>query len=246
MRITRHQIRKATFCLMGIVFAVSFTAPVGQFFISLVEEWGWYQHPNARVATMLTVAIAWFSAVAQNSWFHWMGGGIVGFALGAWIDAVFKVRETRQSTKHSSAFQALTKESGSMPSSSLKGTIHFDPTTCDGTLTLGDGHLRFAIHFYKQDSECIGVSKSGTNLKEIYRIEKAKKGDRILLEDSDGSSRDYAIKSGEYFIAKNHESYFMIARIDAVAFEGRAGADKDEIQFTYELDPSGKPQLTAI
>jgi hypothetical protein len=39
--------------------------------------------------------IAWFTACAGNSWFHWIGGGIIGFAVGAWLDTLLK----RQSAK---------------------------------------------------------------------------------------------------------------------------------------------------
>jgi hypothetical protein len=86
MHIGRGHIKTVALWLAGTVFTVLLVAPVGQFFISLAEEWGWYQHPNAKVATV----VAWFTAFAGHSWFHWIGGSIIGFAIGVWLDTLFK------------------------------------------------------------------------------------------------------------------------------------------------------------
>jgi hypothetical protein len=66
---------------ISVVSATVF-GPIGQFFISLADERGWYQHPGAKMSAV----IAWLSTLTGNAWFHWIGGGIVGFAIGAWVD----------------------------------------------------------------------------------------------------------------------------------------------------------------
>jgi len=73
---------------------VAFVAiPVaGQFFISLADEWGLYKNPSAKVAAMT----AWLSTVTANAWFHWVGGAVIGFAAGVWLDAFLKGGEKRQ------------------------------------------------------------------------------------------------------------------------------------------------------
>jgi hypothetical protein len=84
MQICWRHIKDMTIWLASIVVAVAFVAPLGQFFISLWDERGSYQHPNAT----LDAIIRSLSAVAANAMFHWVGGGIVGFAAGAWLGAV--------------------------------------------------------------------------------------------------------------------------------------------------------------
>jgi hypothetical protein len=89
MRIRREHIKSAADWVAATVVAVAVVAPLGQFVISLWDEAGAYQHPRAKAAAVL----AWFAVVTANSWFHWLGGGVIGFAIGAWLDAVMKRRE---------------------------------------------------------------------------------------------------------------------------------------------------------
>jgi hypothetical protein len=89
MRITRSHIRNGAIYLAGAVVTVAILAPVGQFFISLADEWGWYQHPSAKVAAVLM----WLATLTGHAWFHWSGGAIVGFAVGVWLDALMKRRD---------------------------------------------------------------------------------------------------------------------------------------------------------
>lgn len=78
----RKLVRKGAIWLAGVVVL----PPVGQFFLSLADERGIYQHPGARVAAMTGV----LAIVVSSPWFHWIGGGIVGFAAGAWLDGTLK------------------------------------------------------------------------------------------------------------------------------------------------------------
>jgi hypothetical protein len=95
MHFTRANIRTAAFSLAALVVAIVFTAPAGQFFIALADEWGWYKDPNAKVATVMW----WLSLVASNPWFHWCGGAVIGFAFGVWIIRFFPERRDLQPAK---------------------------------------------------------------------------------------------------------------------------------------------------
>ena len=124
--------------------------------------------------------------------------------------------------------------------------VRFDPTTHDGMISLGAGVLLFTVRFYTQDIGEIGVSKAGTNLKEIARVKGVQSGDTVRLSDHDHTSRDYVVKAGEHFIAENEAGHLMVARIDAVDFEGRAGARRHEVRFTFRMDISGQLGISAI
>jgi hypothetical protein len=89
MHVTRKLLRTAAAWLASAVVAVSILAPIGQFFISLADERGLYQHPSARVAAMINA----LAIVVGSPWFHWIGGGIVGFAIGVWVDGTLKRRD---------------------------------------------------------------------------------------------------------------------------------------------------------
>jgi hypothetical protein len=95
MRIRMSYVRRIALSLVATVFTIAFVAPLGQFFISLAEEYGWYQNPSAKVRTV----IAFFAAIASSPWFHWAGGIIIGFAVGVWLDATLKrLDETLKTT----------------------------------------------------------------------------------------------------------------------------------------------------
>lgn len=109
MRIRRSHIRAVVGVLATFVVAVVVTAPVGQFFISLADERGWYQHPSASASAMMAL----MKSLASAPWFHWFGGGIIGFVLGAWFDSLAK-RPLRQ--------QELSQQKITMKTSNRIGT----------------------------------------------------------------------------------------------------------------------------
>jgi hypothetical protein len=94
MRITRRWPRDIALALVGVVLLPIAVNMVGQFFISWAEEKGWY----ARPAEKMDVMMGWVSALVASSWFHWIGGIIIGFAVGVWIDATLKRREEATET----------------------------------------------------------------------------------------------------------------------------------------------------
>lgn len=87
----RHRVRTIALWVVGAVFTIMVAAPAGQFFINLVEGWGWLQNPDGKVATV----IAFFASVAASAWFHWTGGALIGFAAGVWMDFLLRRREQR-------------------------------------------------------------------------------------------------------------------------------------------------------
>ena len=88
MRIRRSHVRRIALFLVATVFTIAVVAPAGQFFISLAEERGWYQNPSAK----LRAVIAFFAEIASSPLFHWVGGAIIGFAGGVWLDVTLKRR----------------------------------------------------------------------------------------------------------------------------------------------------------
>jgi hypothetical protein len=62
---------------------------VGEFFISLAREYGWYDNPGARLGTAMSAV----SVITGHALFAWLGGIIVGFTAGLWADYFFRSRE---------------------------------------------------------------------------------------------------------------------------------------------------------
>lgn len=89
MRLRLTLIQKVALSAAGFVVTVAIGSPVGQFFIALADERGWYQNPSRRLAAMMDV----MAAIADSSWFHWIGGAVVGLAIGLWLDRLLRKRE---------------------------------------------------------------------------------------------------------------------------------------------------------
>ena len=60
---------------LGVVGFI-FTTVCGEFLIALLTERGFFAHPSATLVKIGSV----FGAILDSAWFHWIGGGIVGFA----------------------------------------------------------------------------------------------------------------------------------------------------------------------
>ena len=82
-------IQKIVAVVATFVFGVAIADPIGHFFIRWAEERGWYDHPSATADTIMN----YLSAVAASPWFHWIGGAVIGFAVGAWLDTFLRRRE---------------------------------------------------------------------------------------------------------------------------------------------------------
>lgn len=90
----RAIIRRAAAGAVATIFAMVVIGPGGDFFSELARENGAYISPTQRVKTV----IDWFSAVVGSYPFGWVAGGVLGFAVGAWLDAVFKRKEAPADT----------------------------------------------------------------------------------------------------------------------------------------------------
>lgn len=86
MRFRWRHVRWAFASLASLIITVAIVPPAGQFFISLAEERGLYAHPSASVSVMTD----WLVPLTASPWFHWIGGGVVGFTIGVRLDALFK------------------------------------------------------------------------------------------------------------------------------------------------------------
>jgi hypothetical protein len=73
--------------LAGVIFVPIF----GGFFSKLAEEQGWYEHPTARVETVMN----WLFGIAFHPAYLFMAGLVLGLALGMWMDLVLRKREPK-------------------------------------------------------------------------------------------------------------------------------------------------------
>jgi hypothetical protein len=95
-------VRAVSLAAGAFVVAVAITAPVGQFFIAWATQHHFYDNPDKTVTDVLS----WLHAVTSSWWFEWVGGLIVGFAAGAWLDSIFGVRRSAQTAASASASDA--------------------------------------------------------------------------------------------------------------------------------------------
>jgi hypothetical protein len=109
----------------------------------------------------------------------------------------------------------------------------FDYSTNDGKITVSAGGHAFVLRFSKGDNTSIYLYKDGTNLVRIARVKSSQQ------TDYDTSSRVYAIKLGEAFLAENTEGAILAGRIIDLKDDSR-GDDHDEVRFTYELSRDRK------
>lgn len=69
-------------------------ASVSFLFLTVVTLWitaysdekRWFAHPSEQLAAVLTLS----HLILANWWFHWIGGGVIGFAIGTWLDALLR------------------------------------------------------------------------------------------------------------------------------------------------------------
>ena len=81
-------LRRMAAGLSTLIVGAIIVGPAGNFVTALFDEWGWLQHPSQRMMAMF----AWFISLTAKAWFHWVGGLVIGFSIGAWIDTVVRKR----------------------------------------------------------------------------------------------------------------------------------------------------------
>jgi len=89
------QLRK--WAIGGAIFVVSTVA--GGFILALCDDAGWFKKPWEKVAALIALA-HWLTG---NPWVHWIGGGIIGFAIGVWLDDVLRRSAAKGSGEEHSA-----------------------------------------------------------------------------------------------------------------------------------------------
>jgi hypothetical protein len=85
----RAWVRRLAFGAATTVLVVAVYPVISEFLVELAREWGWYDRPRQRVAEVSACLVA----LAASPWFHWIGGGVVGFAAGAWLDVLLRRRQ---------------------------------------------------------------------------------------------------------------------------------------------------------
>ncbi len=73
----------------GLILAIA-AGVIGEFFIELARECGWYDNPSER----LDATVSAFSSFVTHPWFIALAAGFFGLAVGAWLDLFLRRRET--------------------------------------------------------------------------------------------------------------------------------------------------------
>ncbi len=82
----RNFARRIIGWLAGSLLLAVVSGVVGEFFTALARENGWYQHPSER----LDAAMNAFSSFVTHSSFLTATAGIVGLAVGMWMDTILR------------------------------------------------------------------------------------------------------------------------------------------------------------
>jgi hypothetical protein len=85
----KHWRAIASIAAAAIAFPV-----IGEWFIELAREMGWYKHPTAQVAT----AMNWLSSVADIPGLRAVAVFLVGLVAGVWLDTFMRRRERKTSS----------------------------------------------------------------------------------------------------------------------------------------------------
>lgn len=83
---TRTVVRRIVLGGASVVLVVAIYPLISEFLIELAKERGFYDHPSETVEQVSAVA----AAIVASSWFHWIGGLIVGAAVGLWADTLMR------------------------------------------------------------------------------------------------------------------------------------------------------------
>lgn len=82
MRITSAHLRWVASGAAALV-----VVPVaGQWFIEYAAALGFYRHPVERAHDVITL----LADITSQQWFHWIGGGVIGFFAGVWLDVLVR------------------------------------------------------------------------------------------------------------------------------------------------------------
>jgi hypothetical protein len=106
MWISNRVIRAIAVVLVVPVLVLITGEIVAHWFIVLGEEKGWYEHPSRNVDAIMM----WISVIVASPWFHRIGGGIIGFALGVWVFGMRTVKGKELGTSGTTAQIAKTSD----------------------------------------------------------------------------------------------------------------------------------------
>jgi len=121
----------------------------------------------------------------------------------------------------------------------------FDYSTNNGLIAVYLNDIGFELRFSKASNNQIHLYKDGTNLVSLSRLKNVNPGDEVNFEAFDNTSRSYTVGLGEYFIARNNSSYFLLGRILSIKDDSR-GDNEDEVCFAYFIDLSKIGRFRAI
>lgn len=86
-------LRRGAFALGGLFLTTLF----GLWLAAVADQNKWFENPNAQLEAAMNFA----SGILASEWFHWLGGAILGFGGGVWLDTFLRRRVEQDETTHS-------------------------------------------------------------------------------------------------------------------------------------------------
>lgn len=124
---------------------------------------------------------------------------------------------------------------------SLSGTVTFDYSNNDGRYVLGAGDMMFETAWSGASNESIHAYSDRPSIRSIALAVGAKEiADIVDASTYDYSSRVRTPRLGEIVVWRNVTGYFVATKVERVQNRGH-GKDKDEVMFSYWIQPNKTP-----
>ena len=180
--------------------------------------------------------------VSQAEWLRpWPPALAAGFVV-ATAGILFTGSDAPEPVKDT---PATPRAAAPVPPVQMTGVVDFDYSKNNGYYTVGGGDRSFGITFARASDYAIHVMNCHYTIDRIARVKDSAPGSPISFDAVDSSSRYYTIRTGETFLMKNKQGYYMQGRIRAVADDTR-GAAADKVVFEYQINAEKNGNFVAL
>jgi hypothetical protein len=238
MRIKWTHIRIA----FSVLAAITVLPVVGQFFVALADERGWYKHPSEKVAQ----AVVLMGDLVGAAWFHWTAGILIGLAVGVWLDTIFGRPKSRPENGEPDAPSPIeitfdpsdkkcVKKTGALYGDT--GERYYIFIRNSGQRTLENVSIRALESWFTQI--IIAVAQKGHS--DSYRKP-------VMILEMDELHPDAPEKIelfGVSYLDPNSGSKDILCTVQRFTLEARA-KDTKAVRITLEYDPRARPMLRCV
>jgi TIR domain len=121
-------------------------------------------------------------------------------------------------------------------SPSLSGTVTFEYSNNNGSYVVGAGDMQFETSWSAASDTSIHAYSDAPSIRAIaLAIKVTQISDIVDATVYDTSSRTRSPEIGEIVIWQNTAGYYLATKVEKVACRGRAGAQADELVFSYVI-----------